>query len=452
LGVGAGRFVVAPSSEPIHGELTGTLFDQLAGPIALARGALSATTGARMTGVERIVFDHHALDAYLRATPEPTRSLVRRLAHGATPRQMLLEGEASPSLIEDLLSDLAARGAIQAVQGVDGVDVLTPAVDAARAVLRGSPEPKRSLPPNARASAPSPPPRAIARDGEVAPSSGTVAQYEEVAPSAPRVVVEREASSPPPPPVAIERSPSSLEDAVMREISERATDPETARSATEPPPIVRPSELRPRSSNPPENAPTLEEADSTPGLASLPPDAVVPAEVPPTNEAPEARPALAPDETFASAPPPSRSRERWPLILATGLLLAVVAAVLYWTRPESASNPAPEGTGSSAPSVLVPSATTASAAVPSPPAASSAEEDLPPGAEVPAGYGLLEVHAPENATVRVDGTVAGSGPFVARITAPGSHEVRVDRGGLESTQVIEVHKGKATRVRSTLPP
>jgi CheY-like chemotaxis protein len=451
LGVGAGRFVVAPSSEPIHGELTGTLFDQLAGPIALARGALSATTGARMTGVERIVFDHHALDAYLRATPEPTRSLVRRLAHGATPRQMLLEGEASPSLIEDLLSDLAARGAIQAVQGVDGVDVLTPAVDAARAVLRGSPEPNRSVPPNARASAPSPPTRAIARDGEVAPSSGTVAPDEEIAPSAPRVAAEREASSPLPP-VTIERSPSSLEDAVMREISERATEPQTARSATEPPPIVRPSELRPRSSNPPDNAPALEEGDSTPGLASLPPDAVVPAEVPPTNEAPEVRPVFAPDESFASAPPPSRSQERWPLILATGLLLAVVAAVLYWTRPESASNPAPQGTGSSAPSVLVAaSAPTASAAVPSLPTASSAEEDLPPGAEVPAGYGLLEVHAPENATVRVDGTVAGSGPFVARITAPGSHEVRVDRGGLESTQVIEVHKGKATRVRSTLP-
>jgi hypothetical protein len=135
------------------------------------------------------------------------------------------------------------------------------------------------------------------------------------------------------------------------------------------------------------------------------------------------------------------------------LLLAVVAAVLYWSRPESASNPGPEGSVSSAPSVIVAgSAPTANAAVPSPPAASSAEEDLPPGAEVPAGYGLLEVHAPENATVRVDGTVAGTGPFVARIAAPGPHEVRVDRGGLESTQVIEVHKGKATRVRSTLPP
>ena len=451
LGVGAGRFVVAPGSEPIHGELSGTLFEQLAGPIALARGALSATTGARMIGVERIVFDHHALDAYLKATPEPTRSLIRRLAHGATPRQMLLEGEASPSLIEDLLSDLAARGAIQAVQGVDGVDVLTPAVEAARAVLHGSAEPKRSAPPNARESAPSPPARTVAPDEGAALSPPAIGHDQE-GQSALSMPVEREAGSPASR-ATIERSPSSLEDAVMREISDRGMDAPTSRPATDPPPIILPSELRPRSSNPPEYGPASQEEASTPALASLPPDAVVPGDVPPANEAPEVRPAPAPDESPASGPLPSRSQERWPLVLATALLLVVVAVVVYWTRPEPASSPAPVGAESVATSVTVArTAPTAGAFVPSSPAASSSEEDLPPGAEVPAGYGLLEVHAPENATVRIDGAVAGLGPFVARTAAPGSHEVRVDRGGLESTQVIEVHKGKATRVRSPLPP
>ena len=38
-GVGSGRFVVSPSHEPIRGELTGTLAEQLARPLAAARGA-----------------------------------------------------------------------------------------------------------------------------------------------------------------------------------------------------------------------------------------------------------------------------------------------------------------------------------------------------------------------------------------------------------------------------
>src|SRR6185437_15040431 len=39
LAVGAGRFVVAPSTEPIRGELAGTLFEQLARPVAGPRRA-----------------------------------------------------------------------------------------------------------------------------------------------------------------------------------------------------------------------------------------------------------------------------------------------------------------------------------------------------------------------------------------------------------------------------
>ena len=44
---------------------------------------------------------------------------------------MLLAGDVSPSLLEDVLVDLASRGAIRAVQGPDGVDFLAPAVEAA---------------------------------------------------------------------------------------------------------------------------------------------------------------------------------------------------------------------------------------------------------------------------------------------------------------------------------
>ena len=433
LGVGAGRFVVATSRAPIHGELTGTLFDQLVGPIALARGAIAATTGARTTSVERIIFDHHALEAYLRATPEPTRTLIRRLAQGATPRQMLLEGEASPSLIEDVLSDLAARGAIQAVQGTDGADVLKPEVDAARAVLRGSVDGKRAIALGARSSAPpvvTLPPVDVAAPSPLAtPEAGDI---ESALPSPDRV----------------EDLASSLEDAVMREIIDRATPSHPSRSLTpDPLPIVRPGELRPRSSNPPERP-----VPDQPGAAArVRPDALVPDE-PPQGERPKVRDTLPSNAPSPSVQPFLPSNERRPLLLASALLIAVVAAVLYWARPEPVSIREPEASATAALTHRAPTGGPSTAAVPTPAPMANQVEDLPLGSDVPAGFGLLEVRAPRSATVRIDGAVAGSGPFVASVTAPGYHEVRVEQDGRTSAQVVEVRIGKATRVESALLP
>ncbi len=445
LGVGAGRFVVGPSSEPIHGELTGTLDQQLLRPIALARGALVATTGARMTIVERIAFDDQALEAYLRATPEPTRTLIRRLAQGSTPRQMLLAGEASPSLLEDILSDLAARGAILAVQGANGADILTPAVDAALAVLRGSPG-QTSIPPNARPSAPSPPHRAVAGRERTPPPqpSASPTDFELLLPSQP----------PAPRSEPVDGPPSSLEDAVMREISDRSMEPRISRTpASDLPPLVRPSELRPRSSNPPDDGMLPSDADE-PAVGSIPPDAVVPAGPPTahqTADPPVATPTVtsepAPQALSQSRSPAPRRNNRWPLVLAAGSLVIVVAGVSYWARPE----PAPTGAPVLSASVAGP-ASVASAGVTASAAPSSGGDDLPPGAEVPPGFGWLEVRAPASAIVRIDGAVAGSGPYVASVAAPGYHEVRVEQGGRESTHVIEVRNGKATRVRSAQIP
>ncbi|MGH7271974.1 MAG: response regulator, partial [Polyangiaceae bacterium] len=54
LGVGAGRFVVLSEAGSIEEEMSGTLRDLLARPIAVARGAQVATTGARMMEVASI--------------------------------------------------------------------------------------------------------------------------------------------------------------------------------------------------------------------------------------------------------------------------------------------------------------------------------------------------------------------------------------------------------------
>ena len=632
LAVGAGRFTVAPAAESIRGELTGTLFEQLARPVAAARGALAATTGARTMEVERVVLDADVLEEYLRATPEPARGILRRLAEGTSPRQLLLDGATAPSLLEDLLCDLAGRCAIRAVEGPKGVDLLTPAVEAALAVLKGALPPRRSGPPNARPSVAARPaallparaPEAAAAPDpaparpRAAPASAQPAQATQSSPAAPSGPAPRSApvaslwsdpppapaptaaswgspapswnptarqsprppapnmpSGPPPGPAPSQRTladddgpPSSLEDAVMREISDRSPDPGAVLGGMDLPPIVEPSELRPRSSNPPANreAPS-EPADELP-LPSIPPDAIVPdassneemivaapvagtfgeasateaaepkppqasserrlvtrepspglllvlepAPVVEPGEPPTATPAIAslppedlhevvePDAPSVAAAsigePAGASKGRpWAFFLAFALLAGAVVAVLRVTNGEAeapkagagsttaaptpggavtagtptagapsangptsgpAANGAPANTpAANAAGVTAPPAGPGSAglpsASPSPSSPAAASDDLPPGAVVPPGYGVLEIAAAPNARVRVDGNDAGKGPLSSSVLQHGYHEVHVALDGHDSQYVIEVRAGKTTRVKSSTLP
>jgi DNA-binding response OmpR family regulator len=200
LGVGAGRFVITPSSSHLPaGDLHGTLDEQLARPLRLAREATVATTGTRTANVDRVVLDEEAVTGYLLATPLPARDVIKRIAEGASPRSMLVKGEVAPTLLEDVLADLAARGAIMAVRARDGEDLLDPKVN-------------RDLDASARAH---PPPGATPT-----PAAG------EAAP---------EADIPP-----VTRGSSSLEDAVKDAMSDGSAAP------AEPASIVDAGSLRPR--------------------------------------------------------------------------------------------------------------------------------------------------------------------------------------------------------------
>jgi DNA-binding response OmpR family regulator len=504
LAVGAGRFVVSPTVDPVRGDLSGTLFDLLARPIANARGALAATTGARTMNVEHIGLDEVALDEYLRATPDPARALIRRLARGASPRQMLLGGEVSPSLLEDVLADLSARDAVRAVVGPNGVDLLTPAVASAMAVLKATDKPRgsasSSAPPAARFSAPAPP---VATTRSIAP-----------APVASIPAPAYESNAP----------PSSLEDAVMREISDRSPAPGASRSSgSDPPPIIEPSELKRRSSNPPSD----DESDEG-LLPSIPPDAIVPgaassdemaiapvvthdviAPLPVVEVVPVPRPAarllnaetLEPQPQYESpfaarsittrgvqeTPAPSerpvplpvappepvetgdpKKRSGWLLFLTFAVLATAVGAALRASGrseerrsrtaiPAATATPTPTPTATTtatptptatatATTTATTTTTTTTTATPPP------SDEIPPGAEVPAGYGLISVEAPAGAHVRVDGAVVGVGPMTSSVAAPGYHEVRVQQGGHELKSVVEVRAGKTTHAGSTLLP
>jgi CheY-like chemotaxis protein len=617
LGVGAGRFVVTPGTEAIRGDLTGTLSDQLARPVAMARGALAATTGAATMYVERIVVDRDEIDETLRATPDPARTLIGRIVDGACPRQMLLGGDVSPALLEDVLADLAARGLVRAVEGASGTDLLTPAVDAALAVIRGAARPPSVMPPNARPSAPSLATSMRSRSVDSVPRTAPVpvlAPPESPPPPAmrpaPAAALALALSSPPPPPpsprgeyFALELSepppprvpdedsgvPSSLEDAVMRQLSERSPFPGPAMGL--PPPIVEPSELRPRSSNPPA---ADDEGDVRP-LPSIPPDAIVPdtlgsdspsgetiAAVPatmpqptlplpmpvdtraaPVSEAkqpprptplseakqpPRPRPSTgampatpvasapaapappaattpaaatpaaatpaaatpapasgepavyrsplfsgltlssavsdltraSPPEPAKAAPPPrsaistvppsavrpaagkpstpSKAKSPWPgLVLAFAVLGVAVATVLYVSEGDQETS---ERRGEPSAAVALPPSPTApptgrpaatAPSLPSLPLLTAVFDDIPPGAEVPAGYGLLEVTAPAGARIHVDGALVGGGSEVRTALPPGSHEVAIDFAGRESKQSFEVRAGKSTRARTAAP-
>ena len=115
LGVSAGRFVVAPATDKARADFEGTLEQVLAGPIGRARAAQELLGAEALLDVERVEIDAPAMAGYLAGTPEPAQSLLQRLIDGASPREMLLRGEASARLLEGVLSDVARHAAVRRV-------------------------------------------------------------------------------------------------------------------------------------------------------------------------------------------------------------------------------------------------------------------------------------------------------------------------------------------------
>jgi DNA-binding response OmpR family regulator len=330
LGIGAGRFAVTDAEHAVRGELSGTLDAMLAPAIAHARGAMLATTGARMMAVAAVDLDETLLAAYVASTPEPMRTVVERLAHGASPRALVLAGQVAPAVLEEVLASLAARGAIVGVRDEAGADLLRPAADAALATMQGHGTVKlvaapASAPPPPAPPAPAPPESAWARHESPeahanADASGPfdafaelgreIARDESSRLASPVPPVPKDRTSRPRVPVVTESalrpiappehdgtnvgrvaprlaSPalddldaprsvaSSLADAVMRELIERSPEPSDVRTRRRAGSIVDLDELRPRSSNPPGTGAAKQ------AIPSVPPDAIVPGDAAP---------------------------------------------------------------------------------------------------------------------------------------------------------------------------
>ena len=145
LGIGVGRFVVQDASNDVVADLAGSLSQQLVLPIAKARAALYLTTGTRAMAVEQIELAEDVVADAVRVMPPEARRVVDRLAHGATPKDLVLGGIVDAAWLDDLMADLAARGAVSAVLGASGRELLAPRIDTMLGVDKK--EPSRTPPP-----------------------------------------------------------------------------------------------------------------------------------------------------------------------------------------------------------------------------------------------------------------------------------------------------------------
>ncbi len=450
LAVGAGRFVVGPASdEAISIELQGSLDDRILPHLASARAAQRLLSGAELVAVEHVELDEGRLRDYAGATPEPARAILRALAAGASPRALISSGEAPARLVEDVLADAAAHGAVAAILDADGEDWLGPAVEHEIEILRGAPlerapvePPPLDLGPIIYTSTPAP-------VETVAPSEPAVALPEPAESAAPPVVLTPEASPvraapASAPPVLADLEPAEESRALAR------VKPMLSLGSLTPPPVAP----VPRPRLPVPSMPVITSLEETPSRTVRKPSSFA---APRALERPERSERSDAKEAKADTAKPSRSM--WALFAVAGIVFAVGARLSRERELSQRAAPLP------------PPAITAEAraAEPAPPAPAPAEAEgegankvdpilpqegpLRADDKVPPGQGMLEVVAGTSDTVWIDGTLVGNGPIVKRALAPRKepYEIRVKLRGEERVRFALVKEARLTRLRIAPP-
>jgi len=296
-----------------------------------------------------------------------------------------------------------------------------------------------------------------------------------------------------------DRTPSSLEAAVIREISDRTPLPGPAPAAADAiSTIVNASELKARAL-----AATVASEPPRPSAPSLPPDAVVPgspsedriktsqlattgiAETVPAGTG-AGKTSMSETLEQATLPPSRRAARRgsiWLLIGALGLVAAAVAGYLDRYAPEigdkKPTEPAVSGEGTpvseptAAPlaSLAAPTASSvevlaASVEVPATEGPADAFADpvvegdgasaatptsgedlpLPTGAVITPGQGLLDIETGGREAIFVDSVELGRGPFLRLTIAPGVHDIRLRAHGEQTIRFAIVRAGRRTRL------
>jgi CheY-like chemotaxis protein len=457
LGVGSARFVVAPVPEgelhpPSRGGFDGTLAEQLLPAIAAARGAQRLLGGSSLIHVERVEIDEERMSVYAGATPEPARSLLRRLIGGASPRALITTGQVSARLVEDVLCDAAAHGSVTAVLDRAGGDLLAAAVASETDLLHGR---KR-----APAPAPSLEIAAEAREPEVISASEANVESEAIplftepqpdpapAPAPAPAPMPAAAAAPAPAPVA---APAAVAPPARPAIPAPAAVPVVDLPA--PGPLMSLGSLTP---------PPVHEAPFV-AAAAAKAEASAALRSEPIEESPAQRRIKRPS-AYAPVPqppaPPRESRATMWVLLAVAAFVFAVGARLSREREIRAGQP------QIASLPPMPSVITEPPAAPAPPpppplgpvGESAANpvlpEDmpLPAGHTVPEGQGLLEVIAGASDEVFVDHRLVGTGTVkVTLAPKPDAFEIRVKLRGEERVRFARVLPGRMTRMRLSPP-
>jgi len=128
LGAKSARFTVSDSDAPVRAIFDlplGRLLDDAARQLSALLDAVSDTHLMQIHGVE---FDDPTLAAMVSTSPAPTRDILERLRSGASPRQLIIDGECAPQELETVLDDAARRGALTQVLGAGREDLVAAAL------------------------------------------------------------------------------------------------------------------------------------------------------------------------------------------------------------------------------------------------------------------------------------------------------------------------------------
>lgn len=391
LGVGAGRFIVADASAPVQADLVGDLGQQLARPVAVARAGMKLVAGGAALGLAKLDLDPEALADYLRATPERGRLLLEAVAAGRAPKEVVAGGFHEAALLEDLLLDLAARGAVVGATDEAGQDAYAPLLEQSLGLLDARARGLIGMTPSAL-----PPATVDAASAEPAP----VASAPVESPDAP--VLELPIS---PTPTDIDAAPvRAMTPAIPIDVASVPLAPirEERAEATAPP---KKAEAKPQK-------PAVDDGTDEDGLPRI-------------EETPLASVAVS---AGVDKTPPKTSR--WPLVVLAILVAAGVwALVSYGSAATRAQERAPEP----------PPATVALDADPS-----IVYSDIPSVIALEPGQGVVEVVAPEGMLVMIDGVARPEGKTRVALGA-GVHDVRLV-GPSQRSRLVEVRPGLLARV------